>query len=365
MNMDECSPSLRLPGAISEVARDKTLIYIGQLWDGGTCRRRLEELCNLGIKCIPFDTTPFGAMGSRIERSILHRLHAGRGARALNAALLELANTASYDAVWVDKGVWIYPETLRALRDAAKTGFAVHYTPDPQILYNKSRHFLRSIALYDLIVTTKHFEVPLYQRLGARDVLVVLQGFGRIFAELSLGVPRPEIISDVSFVGRCEAHYARQLKIAARTGCNLNVWGPRWPRYAKFHRWARPHVRGNGIWGAAYPQALQASKIAIGLLSKLIPEQTTTRNFEIPASGTFMLAERTQELQALFTEGKEAEFFSSPHELQDKIQLYLKDHEARERIARAGRERCMRSGYGDANQIARILERVSELLAAR
>jgi spore maturation protein CgeB len=121
-------------------------------------------------------------------------------------------------------------------------------------------------------------------------------------------------------------------------------------------------VQGEGIWGADYPRALRSAKIALGLLSKWIPETTTTRTFEIPATGTFMLAERNDDHAALFEEGKEAEFFASDEELGDKIRFYLANDAARGRIAAAGRARCERSGYSDAHQLRRVLARVGELV---
>jgi spore maturation protein CgeB len=139
----------------------------------------------------------------------------------------------------------------------------------------------------------------------------------------------------------------------------LRVWGRRWPRYAKSNEWARPYVCGNGAWGEDYLRALANTKIALGLLGKHIPETTTTRSFEIPAMGIFLLAERTDDHLALFKEGKEAEFFGDDEELKDKIRHYLENDEARERVAAAGRERCLRSGYSSAEQLAAIIAKLN------
>ena len=50
-----------------------------------------------------------------------------------------------------------------------------------------------------------------------------------------------------------------------------------------------------------------------------------------------LIAERTEEHQDLFEEGKEAEFFATLEELSDKISFYLKNDQARCRIAEKGR----------------------------
>jgi spore maturation protein CgeB len=335
------------------------VLYVGQLWHGGTCVERMRALARLGFDIVPFDTTPFAQFGTRIEQSLAHRTNTARGILRLNAQLVTTGSETRYDTVWIDRGVWIYPETVAMLRAKSQWRIAVHYTPDAQILENRSRYFMRSIPVYDLLVTTKPFELDIYSARGAKDVLLVLQGYGRQFA---LRVPTEcdlsDFASDVSFIGHCQSHYAARLKAVSKETQRLQIWGPRWPRYAFFHSWARPCVRGDGIWGDGYPIALTRSKIALGLLSKRIPETTTTRSFEIPATGAFMLAERNPDHLALFEEGKEAEFFASDDELRDKIRFYLRHDAARIRIAAAGRERCLNSGYSNEHQIRRVIKRL-------
>ena len=75
-----------------------------------------------------------------------------------------------------------------------------------------------------------------------------------------------------------------------------------------------------------------------------------------------MLAERTEEHLELFEEGKEAEFFSSTEELIDKTRFYLQHENLRKKIAAAGRERCIRSGYDYPSRMHWMLERVREKL---
>jgi spore maturation protein CgeB len=336
------------------------ILYIGQLWEGSTTVERMRVLEQWGFDILPFDTTPFASAGTRIERSLAHRANIGRGISHLNAKLMVLTKEARFDAVWIDKGVWIYPETVTILRARSERRIAVHYTPDPQILDNRSRHFLQSIPIYDLVVTTKPFEMESYRAHHANNPLLVLQGYGRQF------VPRVPTESDLScfssdvcFIGRCESHYAARMKAVRRETKCVQIWGPRWPRYAQFHPWARPFVRGEGIWGDRYPSALSCAKIAVGLLSKRIPETTTTRTFEIPATGVFMLAERTPDHLDLFEEGKEAQFFADDDELRDKIRFYLRHDAARIQIAAAGRERCLKSAYSAEHQLRCVVEKLS------
>jgi spore maturation protein CgeB len=321
----------------------------------------MRALTRLGFNIVPFDTTPFAKFGTRIERSLAHRTDIGRVISRINAQLATTAREARFDAVWIDKGVGIHRETVAALRGRSERRIAVHYTPDAQILDNRSRHFLRSIPIYDFMVTTKPFEVDLYSAHGANETLLVLEGHGRQFApRVPTQCDLSEFASDVSFIGHWQSHRAARLKAVSKETQRLQIWGSRWPRYAFFHSWARACVRGEGVWGDRYPIALSCTKIGLCLLSKRIPEITTTRTFEIPATGVFMLAERNPHHLTLFEEGKEAEFFGSDDELRDKIRFYLRHDVARIRIAAAGRERCLTSGYSQEHQLRKVIKRLRE-----
>ena len=73
-----------------------------------------------------------------------------------------------------------------------------------------------------------------------------------------------------------------------------------------------------------------------------------------------MLAERTEEHLNLFGEGREAEFFDSDKELIDKVQYYLTHRNERIRIAAAGRERCIKSGYSNHDRLKAMLNLVEQ-----
>ena len=342
------------------MSKQSTILYVGMLWEGSTCLERMRTLASMGCQIIPFDTMPWITAGSRWQRSIGSRFHVGCSVSGLNAALKQFSRRqSSLTHVWIDKGQWIYPDTLREIKQSTSATL-IHYTPDPQLMLHQSRHFRSCIPEYDLLATTKPFEVELYKAHGAKQVILILQGYDDRFAPL---VPRPDekaqLGSDSCFIGHYESHYDRRLYAARSVGAHLRVWGPRWKRYQWLHPWAWSHVVGDGIWGKRYPLALASTKIALGLLSKRIPETTTTRTFEIPAMGVFMLAERTADHLALFSEGLEAEFFDSDEELRDKLRFYLDHESSRVRIAAGGRERCLKSEYHVRTQLRRVLQKAA------
>ena len=80
-------------------------------------------------------------------------------------------------------------------------------------------------------------------------------------------------------------------------------------------------------------------------MRKAWPDQHTTRTFEIPACSSLLLADRTEEHQQFFEEGKEAEFFASCEELLDKVKFYCSNESARKCVADRGYKRCKEGGY--------------------
>ncbi|ATE66183.1 CgeB family protein [Rhizorhabdus dicambivorans] len=334
----------------------RRILYVGQLRYGGTCRDRMEVLSSFGFDIIAFNVDPLVAAANRIVQSLAGRLQRGPLIRAFNARLLELARASDYDAVWIDKGVWVLPSTLSELRERASARIAIHFTPDAQFFSQRSRFLFQGIPLYDICATTKPFEVSSYAASGARQTILVLQGYSRFFDPALASRPQAaKSAGEVIFVGHTQPHYIRSLHALAKSGIDVAIHGGGWQRHARRHPWLGGYIRSDGIWGSEYAAALAASTIGIGLLGKHIPETTTTRSFEIPASGTFLLAERTDDHMALFEEDSEAVFWSSQEELVDKARFYLDHKDLRDRIAMAGRRRCVEAGYDSATQIARIL----------
>jgi len=331
------------------------ILYIGQLSHGGTCLDRSRSLQRLGHEVIGFDISPYQSR-FRLLRSAQWRWHPRLLLRELNRAIVSLAMEQTHvDVVWVDKGIWVYPETLQALR--LRHGCPlIHYTPDSQLLINRSTHFLEGIALYDHLVSTKTFELDDLRRHGAKHVIFATQSYCPV--RYATPSAREAFVSEIGFVSDFKPWYGKAIRELAAAVPNVRTWGPRWQRAARRGYIPKRVVAGDGLWGSDYVDALASFKIGLGLLSKYIPEQHTTRSFEIPAAGTFLLAERTAEHQGFFEEGNEAEFFDSHDELISKAKFYLANDVARNRIAERGRERCRRSGYDTDSVLSRILEEI-------
>ena len=90
-----------------------------------------------------------------------------------------------------------------------------------------------------------------------------------------------------------------------------------------------PIIKSGTLNEEEYVKALCSGKIGLGILSKWNRNLTTSRVFDIPACGIFLLVSRNPSMQNLYREGVEAEFFSSTEELVQKARFYLEHEEKR------------------------------------
>jgi spore maturation protein CgeB len=345
------------------------ILFVGQIWPQdwvSTAWGRMEALRGLGHEIIPVDVCPFGHWGGRAA-GLFHRLKSGPGIWRLNREVIERAQESRPDVVWVDKGDWIAHRTLAKLR-AAGDPLCIHYTPDPAFTrHNRSRHFRASLPLYDLVVTTKAYELDLYRELGARDILFQYPCFDPMVhrPEEATAQERRDYSSDVAFVGTYAPGREHYLLPLAQAGVDLAIWGNGWQPSLRRRGLRDPrlqrHLRGQALSGRDYALALGCARIGLGILSPLHPDRSTTRSLEIPACATLLLAERTEEHQALFEEGQEAEFFASQGELVEKTRYYLEHDDERRRLAAAGKARCVDSGYTSADRVRQILDHATAL----
>jgi hypothetical protein len=240
------------------------------------------------------------------------------------------------------------------------------------------------LPLFDVALTAKRYELDQYRRV-CRDVIYLPLGFAEsVHRPLcpAGGSARQAYGSQISFVGGWEPRREQLLEALARAGCDVKIWGVGWD-HLRDGRWTlrralrlrrmsagqpfalarnptlSPSVRGGELYGDPYAWALSGSAISIGFLRHICPDEHTTRTFEIPACGSLLLADRSDDHAAFFGDGKEAAFFSSREELVDKALFYLRNESARAAVAEAGYRRCLRSGYSYRERLAAVLPRIA------
>jgi len=140
---------------------------------------------------------------------------------------------------------------------------------------------------------------------------------------------------DISYVGTASQYKLRWLEGIARAfpDRSFAIFGNGWRAMASGSPLA-PHVMGLSATGDFLAKAIELSRINIAIHSGVDRKTgwrdlVSTRTFEIPACGGFMLHFGNDEVRALFEVGTEIDVFSSTAELKERIDYYLKNDDIR------------------------------------
>lgn len=336
-----------------------SILYIGNA-DGGTCKARrkaLEDLGN-GLQVVTLDDH-IGFCRS-LSYSVYGRLLVGPPVSKFNRTILTTAKNSHFDWVWVDKGILIFPEVIKELR--AKGLFLIHHMTDDFMnpkQWLSYRYYKRALLDYHVHLTSNTYNVHELKDRGVEFPIQTYLGFDPELCR-SVGsppLPREEYRADVAFVGFWRKHLDKFILPLIHNGFKVRLWGTRWNLSPN-----RRAFRGSAMFGGVpdedYAAVYASAKIALCFLNHENRNTSTGRSFEIPAIGTFMLAERTEEHARFYTEGQEAEFFDSPEELLQKAEYYLSHDDQRERIAKAGQQRAFSAGYSYYDRISQDLKNI-------
>jgi spore maturation protein CgeB len=339
------------------------VVFVGDLGAGRTGRHRFLAAQRLGHEVTGLDTaarSPGRVAGFAAKVAL--RLGRHLDLDGLSARLSALARQARPDVVWLDKVLTLDTPSLARLRRVQPNLRIVFYHPDDfRSRFNWPDAYSRRPDLIDLVVSTKSYNVAEYSALGFADVMFVNNTFEptehRPPADADLSADRRLFTHEVGFVGGYEADRAGLVRGLAERGIAVSVQGSFWERAGPLP--SNVGVELGDLGAPHYADRLYRTKINLAFLRKVNRDLQTTRSFEIPASGGFMLSERTDELTALLRPGVEAEYFSSLDELEHKCRRYLAADGEREAIARAGRERVWSGGFRTDDMVADVLVRAA------
>lgn len=335
-------------------------LYIGILTKGTTSRMRGDVLSNLLplLEWQFIDTDQSFREAKRLWKSLAFRFKFGQLVNIINLDIVEKTKNKEYELIWVDKGVYLWKETIEHLRK--RTNFLVHYTPDTAFFANQSRHFYKTADQYDLLVTTKSFELEKYKKIAHYDrIYLTTQAY-----DSNLHIPPKKIVSkkkDTVFIGLHERDREKCIETLLSSGIPVRLGGQGWSSFVKRHRSNDLlNYLGSHVFGDKYVQAYTSTMVGLGLLSKRFPELHTTRTFEIPAMGTLLATERNIDTCKFFNEN-EALFFSDYQELALKLNTLLNDKKRIENISFKGNHRVISGAYNYNSILSKILQKLSLL----
>ena len=359
------------------------ILFLGQIDAGQTSRMRMKAFMRLGHTVSGVHTVEPWTRVSWLKRQVQRHLQYGSVVDEINRSVLEHAREFRPNLIWAEKQEFLRAETIEELQKL--NARCVHFTPDPYFSLDWKRTRLMDLTLrsFDALIYCKSYERGQYEALGKPLFYMPLGYCDEVHRPLTSSDARWSCT--VGFVGGWEPRRQHLLHSVAAAGTDVKIWGAYW-EFLCDGKWTvrrqiilrqlagqdrfRFHTdallsgahQGGEVYQDDYARAITGSKIGIGFLRKAWPDQHTTRSFEIPACGSMLLADRTEEHQAFFEEGTEAEFFRSCEELLDKVNFYCRNESARKLVAAKGYQRCITAGYSYVNRLSAILESLGPIL---
>ena len=275
------------------------------------------------------------------------------------AALRRVASRTRPDLVLILKGSRIRRSMLEAIR--CSTGAPIiNYTLDDYFPLNSRaipEYMRECIPAYDLIATSKRYNVPELLAAGARRAIFVRSAYDprAHYPVQPTALDRRRFDAAVLFVGTYERERAAMLEtLAEQVDVRIAVYGNGWqaiPATSPLYRF----VQRRPLYGPDKLLAFASCAIALCFLRKANRDTYTDRSFEIPATRAFMLAERSSEHALLFDEGEEIACFESADELVQNVRYYLAHEDERARIAAAGHRRLLAGHHTYQDRLCEIL----------
>lgn len=346
--------------------KEYTILAIGfAKWRGCDPRALAQCFLRMGHQILEIDAEDYvpwrwNGFATRVFR----RLFLKALVDDYNRDVLKQATSSAFDFILVFKGMYLKAETLRVLRSFGKPLYNFY----PDVSFTDHGSFIPSaLRYYDCVFTTKSFHGPKEtQDFKIKGMLHVRHGFDpEVHRPVRLSSAQMERYGcDVSFVGCWSPEKERLISyiLTGRKNLKVIVYGIGW-KYAstKFQKALGNNLR-LGVFGDELAIVYNASKINLGLLSKAVgdptmSDQTTVRTFQIPAAGSFMLHEDTQEARSYFQPEKEIMLFNGESDLLLKLDVALSNKILRENIKINGYKRCIKEPYDYSGAAKTIVSR--------
>jgi len=346
------------------------ILFIGENWYGSNARSCAEGLRRLGYQVFDVDLGTFFPQFRMFSSRLVARLLRFRLVDEFNRHILSEVDKFRPDIVIAMKGRAIRASTLQSIRNK---GIALYnYFPDTSA-FTHGKMLQQSLAEYDCIFHTKPFwYADATKHLALRAGYFLPHGYNPdLHHPVELDVRDiSDYGCDVSFIATHSRYKEKLLDelISLRPDLDLCIWGNGWTDRCESIK-LRRCIKGFALIGQRFVRAIQAARINLGIMhgpreGASSGDLTTSRTYQIPASGGFMLHQRNPEVLDLYREVEEIACFESVEELAGKIDYYLAHPAEREKVARAGHLRCV-PAYSYDNRMARILRWHFEHLANR
>ncbi len=228
------------------------------------------------------------------------------------------------------------PLDRHALEGLARLGIRrfIYLTDDPWNSAQRASWFMKVLALYDHVFSTRRANLDDLRRHGCREVSYLPFAYSPTAhhpVNPIQGDLKESPGADMIFAGGADRDRVPYLAACIKAGFRVQLHGGYWERFPA----TRDHA--GGMVG---PDALRAfvcqAKVSLCLVRRANRDGHVMRTFELPAIGACMLTEDTDEHRALFgADGECVVYFRTPQEAVDRLRWLVAHENERSRLAAA------------------------------
>ncbi len=180
----------------------------------------------------------------------------------------------------------------------------------------------------DIFYLTNRGEIPIYQDQGVNAKFIT--GGCDPAAHYPVSSPPPFYRSDVAFIGKPSTPERLAFLRRVSENFNLKLWGSGWEAVGL-------KSQATDVYAAGYRRICAGAKIILGWnVDPTIDLYFSNRTWYTLGCGGFLLTAYSPNLEELFTQGVNLEWYNTEEECFEKIAYYLENDKKREEIASAG-----------------------------
>ena len=204
-------------------------------------------------------------------------------------------------------------------------------TDDP---FNRAHYapwFLKALPDYDVVFSPRRANIQDLLNAGCPRVEYLPFGYDDelFYPEDPSNINLDTTVPDVVFAGGADRDRVPYMSALIKSGINLALYGSYWEKYPE----TKAHTQGQADV-ATLRSVIGRGKISLCLVRRANRDGNCMRTFEVPAIGSCMLTEDTQEHREIFgQEGEAVVYFNTISEMLEKTHWLLNHDQERQMLA--------------------------------
>lgn len=265
----------------------------------------------------------------------------------LGKDLVGLCEKIKPDILWLEWMREIGPDVLRRIKSIQPRPLLISFQDDNPWGDRHSdrwlwKNYFKLIPELDLHLVKRFSDVQNLKSLGAKNCRFWRHGtYKPLFHPPDFEIEKKY---PVSFIGTCMDNRVEFITHLIENNIPVHVFGNRWDTKSNLPR-RFPSYFHPAVEGKTYADTIRRSHICLGLVSHSNHDEWTMRTYEVPGCSVTLLAERTSVHEELFTEGREALFYSDAQECANLIHHLLQDTERCKEIGKAAYQKIIKNNW--------------------